>query len=259
MLATTNQPAATPAGSARTAPDVIVIDVRDPGDTLPTPPGDPPAHLARIVDLQVKLLDANDRQAAANRDWLQSRGIRALNLVSSPGAGKTTLLARTLDALAPAIKCAVLVGDLETDNDARRLRRDGVPVAQITTGGTCHLDASMIARGLAVLPLEGVQLLFIENVGNLVCPASFDLGENRRVTLLACTEGEDKPLKYPPIFTSAHAVVLNKIDLTAAVGFDRASARTNVQRIAPQAELFEVSARTGEGFDAWLAYLRAMS
>jgi hydrogenase nickel incorporation protein HypB len=237
---------------------VTVIDVRDPTDTLPTPPGDPPAHASHVVNLQVKLLDQNDRQAEANRAWLLSRGIRALNLVSSPGAGKTTLLARTLDALAPDVRCAVLVGDLETDNDARRLRRDGVPVAQITTGGTCHLDAGMVARGLAALPLDGVRLLFIENVGNLVCPASFDLGENRRVTLLSCTEGEDKPLKYPPIFTSAHAVVLNKIDVAAVLGFDRAVARANIRRIAPQAELLELSARTGEGFDAWLAYLRAM-
>ena len=152
----------------------------------------------------------------------------------------------------------MLVGDLETDNDARRLRRAGLPVAQITTGGTCHLDASMVARGLAALPLDGVRLLFIENVGNLVCPASFDLGENRRITLLSCTEGEDKPLKYPPIFTSAHAVILNKIDVAAALGFDRAAALANIRRVASQAEVFELSARTGEGCDRWLAYLRGL-
>lgn len=254
-----NNSASAPSASSAAGAGVILIDVRDLDDTLPAPPGDPPAHGVRVVDLQVRLLDENDRQAAANRAWLQARGIRALNFVSSPGAGKTTLLARTLDALAPDVRCAVLVGDLETDNDARRLRRDGVPVAQITTGGTCHLDASMVARGLAALPLDGVRLLFIENVGNLVCPASFDLGENRRVTLLSCTEGEDKPLKYPPIFTSAHAVILNKTDIAAAVGFDRTIARASVRRIAPQAELFELSARTGAGFDAWLAYLRAMA
>ena len=130
-------------------------------------------------------------------------------------------------------------------------------MAQITTGGTCHLDASMIARGLAAIPLDGVRLLIIENVGNLVCPASFDLGENRRITMLSCTEGEDKPLKYPPIFTSAHAVLLNKIDVAAVLGFDRAAALSNIRRVAPQAEVFEVSARTGEGFGPWLAYLRA--
>ncbi len=238
-------------------PEVILVDVRDPDDTLPAPPGDPAPRGPRVIELQAKLLDHNDRQAAANRTLLRERGIRAFNLVSSPGAGKTALLERTLDALAGEVRCAVLVGDLETDNDARRLRRAGVPVAQITTGGTCHLDAAMVARGLAALPLEGIQLLFIENVGNLVCPASFDLGENRRITLLSCTEGEDKPLKYPPIFTSAHAVVLNKIDVAAVLGFDRALAGQHIRRIAPQAEVFELSARTGEGFAPWLAYLRS--
>jgi hypothetical protein len=154
------------------ANDVIVVDVREPDDTPVTPPGDPVPGSRRTVELQARLLDQNDRQAAENRAVLKARGIRSLNFVSSPGAGKTALLERTLDALAGEVRCAVLVGDLETDNDARRLRRPGLPVAQITTGGTCHLDASMIARGLAALPLEGVQLLFIENVGNLVCPAS---------------------------------------------------------------------------------------
>ena len=237
---------------------VVVVDVRDPADTPPPPPGDKLPGRPRSVDLAVRLLDQNDRQAAANRARLRRQGICTLNFVSSPGAGKTTLLERTLDALAATVRCAVLVGDLETDNDARRLRREGLPVAQITTGGTCHLDAAMIARGLDALPLAGVRLLFVENVGNLVCPASFDLGENRRVTLLSCTEGEDKPLKYPPIFTSAHAVILNKIDAAAALGFDRAAALANIRHVAPQAAVFELSARTGEGFDAWLAYLRAL-
>ena len=246
--------------TARTPPrgEVILVDVREPGDLPPAPPGDALPGAPRTVDLQVRLLDENDRRAAENRALLQQQGIRAVNFVSSPGAGKTTLLERTLDALAGEVRCAVLVGDLETDNDARRLRRAGLPVAQITTGGTCHLDAAMVARGIAALPLEGVRLLLVENVGNLVCPASFDLGENRRVTLLACTEGEDKPLKYPPIFTSAHAVILNKIDIAAAIGFDRAAALANIRRVAPQAEVFELSARTGEGFDRWLAYLRAL-
>jgi hydrogenase nickel incorporation protein HypB len=245
--------------SIRESSRVIVVDVRDPADQPPAPPGDPVAGSVRVVEMQARLLDANDRQAAANRARLSALGIRALNLVSSPGAGKTTLLERTLDALAGEMRCAVLVGDLETDNDARRLRREGVPVAQITTGGTCHLDASMVARGLDALALDGVRLLFIENVGNLVCPASFDLGENRRITLLSCTEGEDKPLKYPPIFTSAHAVALNKIDAAAALGFDRTAALANIRRVAPQAEVMEISARTGEGLDHWLAYLRAMT
>ena len=235
-----------------------MVDVRDPTDTLPPPPGDPVQSGRRTVDLQVRILDENDRRAADNRAFFRERGIRALNFVSSPGSGKTTLLQRTLGALAGEVRAAVLVGDLETANDAQRLRRPGVPVAQITTGGTCHLDASMIARGLAALPLDGVRLLFIENVGNLVCPASFDLGENRRITLVSCTEGEDKPLKYPPMFSSAHAVILTKIDVAAAMEFDLDLARTNIRRAAPQAEVFELSARTGEGFDAWLAYLRAL-
>ncbi|MBE2213142.1 MAG: hydrogenase nickel incorporation protein HypB [Opitutaceae bacterium] len=242
-----------------TPPEVIVVDVREPDDTPPPPPGD---HLTgtpvRVVDLAARLLDKNDVQAAANREIFRARGLRVLNLVSSPGAGKTTLLQRTLDALAPEIRCAVLVGDLETDNDAQRLRRPGVPVAQITTGGACHLDASMIQRGLDALSLPDTRLLFIENVGNLVCPASFDLGENRRVTLLSCTEGEDKPLKYPPIFTSAHVILLTKIDVAEALGFDRATALQNIRRINPHAEVIELSSRSGEGMERWLAYLRGM-
>lgn len=236
----------------------ILVDVRDPDDRPPPPPGDPLPGATRTLELQVRLLDENDRQAAKNRDLLRARGIVALNLVSSPGAGKTTLLQRTLAALEGEVRCAVLVGDLETDNDARRLHRPGLPVAQITTGGTCHLDATMVARGLAAVPLEGVRLLFIENVGNLVCPASFDLGENRRVALLSCTEGEDKPLKYPPMFTSAHAVLLTKRDIAEAVGCDRAAMLANARRVAPQATVIELSSRTGEGFDAWLAYLRML-
>jgi len=242
-----------------TPSDVIVVDVREPDDAPPPPPGDHlPGTPVRTVELAEKLLDKNDRQAAANRELFRARGLRVLNLVSSPGAGKTTLLQRTLDALTPTVRCAVLVGDLETDNDAQRLRRPDVPVAQITTGGACHLDASMIQRGLEALALGDTRLLFIENVGNLVCPASFDLGENRRVTLLSCTEGEDKPLKYPPIFTSAHVILLTKIDVAGALGFDRATALANIRRINPHAEVIELSARSGEGLDRWLAYLRGI-
>jgi hydrogenase nickel incorporation protein HypB len=244
--------------SPRPSDPVTIVDVRDPADAPPSPPGDPVRVETRVVELHARLLDANDRQAELNRERFARLGIRALNFVSAPGAGKTTLLGRTLDTLAADVRCAVLVGDLETDHDARRLRRADVPVVQITTGGTCHLDATMVARGLDALDLDGVHLLFIENVGNLVCPASFDLGENRRVTLLSCAEGEDKPLKYPPLFTSAHAVLLNKIDVAAALGFDRGEAVANIHRAAPQAEVFELSARTGEGCDAWLRYLRAM-
>ncbi len=239
------------------APEIVIVDVRDPDDTLPRPPGDVLPGV-RSVDLNLRILDENDRRAEQNRRHLAQLGIRALNFVSSPGAGKTTLLQKTLALLPADLRAAVLVGDLETANDARRLRRPGVPVAQITTGGACHLDASMVSRAMDAVPLADVRLLFIENVGNLVCPASFDLGENRRVTLVSCTEGEDKPLKYPPMFSSAHAVLLTKIDVAETMEFDRGLALENIRRAAPQAEVLEVSAKTGEGMDAWLAYLRGV-
>jgi hydrogenase nickel incorporation protein HypB len=147
------------------------------------------------------------------------------------------------------------VGDLETDRDAQRLRRSHAPVAQITTGTACHLDAEMVARGVEALDLDGVRILFIENVGNLVCPASFDLGESIRVVLLSTTEGEDKPLKYPPIFKSANVVLITKTDVAGVLGFDRAAAADNVRRIAPQARVIELSARSGEGIDQWYGLL----
>ena len=212
----------------------------------------------KSIDVRIPLLEKNDILAERNRGFFLGRGLVALNLVSSPGAGKTTLLERTLDELGRETKCAVLVGDLETENDGRRLRRPYAPVAQITTGTTCHLDASMIARGVESIELEGVKLLFIENVGNLVCPASFDLGEQLRVVLLSTTEGEDKPLKYPPIFKSAQVVLLTKVDVAQALGFDRALAVENIGRIAPQARIIQLSARTGEGFGEWLALLRSL-
>ncbi|HEX9781541.1 MAG TPA: hydrogenase nickel incorporation protein HypB [Opitutaceae bacterium] len=240
--------------------DVVTVDVRDPSDLPPQPPGDFPVAggQVRTLEINTALLDANDRVAAANRKHFKALGLRVVNLVSSPGAGKTSLLARTLEALAPEVRCGVLVGDLETDNDARRLRHAAVPVAQITTGSACHLDAGMIARVLDSIDHEGLRLLFVENVDNLVCPASFDLGETVRVTLFSCTEGEDKPLKYPPLYKSAHVVILTKIDLAEAAGFDRAAARENVRRMAPQARAIETSARTGEGVDDWLGFLRSL-
>lgn len=220
------------------------------------PTQDPQRTLVHSLDVHTPLLARNDAAAARNRAHFAQRKIFALNLVSSPGAGKTTLLSRTVDEFGLACRCAVVVGDLETDNDARRIHRPHVPVAQITTGSACHLDAEMVTRGVAELPLDGVRVLFIENVGNLVCPAAFDLGEARRVVLLSATEGEDKPLKYPPIFKSAHLVLLTKIDVADALGFDRQIAVDNIRRIAPQAELIELSARSGEGVDQWYAYLR---
>jgi len=222
--------------------------------------GEPPAGAAapatRTIDLTIPLLEKNDRRAARNRTFFRERGLLALNLVSSPGTGKTALLERTLDDLGREVKCAVLVGDLETDRDAQRLHRPHVSVAQITTGSACHLDAEMVARGLEALELDQVRLLFIENVGNLVCPASFDLGEALRVVLLSTTEGEDKPLKYPPIFKSAQVVLLTKIDLEDRLGFDRAAALENIRRIAPQARVLALSSRSGEGMAEWYQLLR---
>ena len=201
------------------------------------------------------VLAANQREAERNRDTFRARGIVALNLVSSPGSGKTTLLRATLERLQPRVGCAVVVGDLETQADAEALRPSGAPVVQITTGTVCHLDARMVAAAVDTLPKDGVRLLFIENVGNLVCPASFDLGEAHRIVLLATTEGENKPLKYPPIFHGARAVVITKTDLTEPAGFQIEPARDAITRVAPQAEIFELSSRTGAGLDAWIAFL----
>jgi hydrogenase nickel incorporation protein HypB len=215
----------------------------------------PTKAATRTVEVHMNLLEGNDRQAAANRRRFREAGILALNLVSSPGAGKTALLERTLSEFGRKTRCAAVVGDLATDNDARRLGRFGASVEQITTGSACHLDAGMVSRAVERLALSGVRVLFIENVGNLVCPASFDLGERLRVVLLSCAEGEDKPLKYPPIFKSARVVILTKIDVAGVLGFDRAAAAENIRRIAPQARLIELSARTGEGVAAWYEML----
>lgn len=201
------------------------------------------------------LLDANQCAADLNRCYFRDHGILALNLVSSPGAGKTTLLKTTLERLHPHIGCAVVVGDLETQADAEALRPTGAPVIQITTGTVCHLDARMVAAAVARLPHTGLRLLFIENVGNLVCPASFDLGEAHRIVLLATTEGENKPLKYPPIFHGARAVVITKTDLAEPAGFRVELARQAITQVAPQAEVLTLSSRNGDGLDTWVAFL----
>ena len=212
----------------------------------------------RSADLNLPLLERNDILAERNRGYFLGRGLVALNLVSSPGAGKTTLLERTLDEFGRATRCAVLVGDLETDCDGQRLNRPHATVAQITTGTVCHLDAGMIARAVESVDLDGCRMLFIENVGNLVCPASFDLGEQIRVVLLSTPEGEEKPLKYPPIFKSAHVVLLTKVDVADALGFNRAVALENIRRIAPQARIIALSTRTGEGLPQWYEFLRSL-
>jgi hydrogenase nickel incorporation protein HypB len=210
----------------------------------------------RSVVVRQGLLVKNDAQAMRNRELFRVRGVLAINLLSSPGSGKTALLERTLTDLAPDLPTGVVVGDLATDNDARRLRRPGVEVVQITTGNVCHLEAAMVERACAQMDLDRISLLFIENVGNLVCPASYDLGEELRVVLLSVTEGEDKPLKYPKMFKLADLVVVTKIDLAPFVDFDRDAVLRNIAEVAPQAAVLEVSARTGQGLEGWYAYLK---
>jgi hydrogenase nickel incorporation protein HypB len=211
---------------------------------------------ARTLQVREAILSKNDRLAEQNRGYFRAKGILALNLLSSPGSGKTTLIERTLKELGPEGRAAVIVGDLATDNDATRIRATGAPAVQITTGSACHLDAAMVAKAAAQLHLEGLRLLIIENVGNLVCPAAYDLGEDLRIVLLSTTEGEDKPVKYPVIFKSAQAVLLTKMDLAEAAGFEREKAVANIRGVAPQAALLELSARTGQGLDKWLEFLR---
>ena len=209
----------------------------------------------QTLSLHQPLLMKNDRLAERNRGFLRAKGIIAINIVSSPGSGKTTFLAKTLEMLNDEIPSAVIVGDLETANDAARLRDKGAPVVQVTTGTVCHLDAEMISQSLEELDLKDRRLLFIENVGNLVCPSSYDLGESMRVVLISVTEGEDKPLKYPPIFHGAKAVIVTKTDMLAASGIDLEALRRNIHAVSRDAEIIEVSARTGEGMLQWMKLL----
>jgi hydrogenase nickel incorporation protein HypB len=209
------------------------------------------------VPLERKVLNENDRIAAGLRERFRRNGTFCLNLISSPGSGKTALLERTLEGFDPARRVAVLTGDIQTDNDARRLARYGFPVRQITTGGACHLDARMVERGLDGWPVEDFEILFLENVGNLVCPTSYDLGEDARAVLLSVTEGEDKPLKYPATFHHADLMVLNKIDLLPYVPFQAALACENARRVQPEIEIVEVSCTSGQGLDRWRAWLEA--
>jgi hydrogenase nickel incorporation protein HypB len=210
----------------------------------------------RIALLRRGILKKNDELAAVLRDRYSSAGVMVLNLVSSPGTGKTAFLERTLTELkSKGARVAALVGDLETDNDARRLAASGAPVRQINTHGICHLDAEMIDKHLEGWELDDLDFLFIENVGNLVCPSSYDLGEKMRVALLSVTEGEDKPLKYPAMFNSADAAVITKIDLAEPCGFDRELALNNIREIRPGIRIFETSAKTGAGMREWLNYL----
>jgi hydrogenase nickel incorporation protein HypB len=215
-----------------------------------------PDGRAAITVLQ-GLLTANDRQAAHNRAHFDAAGVLVVNLMSAPGAGKTALLEATIEALASEMKMAVIEGDLETENDAARIRAKGVPAHQITTGSACHLDAHLIHHALHALPVAGLDILFIENVGNLVCPASFDLGHHRNVTLLSVTEGDDKPAKYPVMFRAADLVLITKTDLLAVLDdFDPAQAEGHLRRLASDAPLITLSARRGQNLYAWLDWLR---
>jgi len=207
------------------------------------------------LPLERKVLSENDRIAAELRRRFADQGVLCLNLISSPGSGKTTLLERTLEAFPPSTRVAVLTGDIQTENDAARLRRFGFPVRQITTGGTCHLDARMIERALADWRSVSCDLLFIENVGNLVCPASYDLGEAAKVVVLSVTEGEDKPLKYPAIFLKSKLLVLSKIDLLPYVPFDMAAAEGNARLIHPEIDVVKLSCLTGAGLEQWRAWI----
>jgi hydrogenase nickel incorporation protein HypB len=207
------------------------------------------------IPLERKVLSENDRVAARLRNRFHECGILCVNLISSPGSRKTSLLERTLGRLPRDTRVAVLTGDIQTDNDARRLARFGFPAQQITTGGACHLDARMVERALADWKLEDLDLLIIENVGNLVCPSSYDLGEAAKIVLLSVTEGEDKPLKYPAIFLKSELLVLNKIDLLPYVSFDVAQARENARSIHLGMEILEVSCTTGQGLDEWIRWI----
>jgi hydrogenase nickel incorporation protein HypB len=213
----------------------------------------------RLIQVRQHVLKQNDVAARALRDRFREAGVFVVSLVSSPGAGKTAFLERSLTLLRDRHRVAALVGDLATDNDAQRLARAQVPIRQILTGTVCHLEAEMVRNSLEGWNLEDLDFLFVENVGNLVCPSTYDLGENLRLVLLSVTEGEDKPLKYPPIFNSSDVAVITKIDLAVAVEFDRAAAHRSIQSVRPGIAVLEVSAKTGQGMDQWLSFLEAAS
>ena len=210
---------------------------------------------SRTVKLEQDILAKNNAYAAKNRAWLAGRGVFALNLVSSPGSGKTTLLCKTIEALKGKLPIAVIEGDQQTSNDAERIRATGAPAVQINTGKGCHLDAHMVGHAFEQLPIENNSALMIENVGNLVCPAAFDLGEAGKVVILSVTEGEDKPLKYPDMFRAARLMLVNKCDLLPHLEFDIELAIANARRVNPLIEVIRVSATKGDGMADWLAWI----
>ncbi len=211
---------------------------------------------SKVISVETDVLAKNNRLAEGNRALFSGHGVFALNLVSSPGSGKTTILERTLRELSESFSCAVIEGDQQTDNDAMRIAATGVKVRQINTGAGCHLDAHMVLHAAVEFDLAALDLLFIENVGNLVCPASFDLGENHKVVVLSITEGEDKPLKYPQMFHEADVMILNKIDLLPHLKFDLEKCREMARRVNPGLKIIELSAQTGEGMDIWYDWLK---
>ncbi len=226
--------------------------------------GEPPEthrHGTREIKVVRRVLDANDIMADQNRKLFTQKGVFVLNMMSSPGSGKTTTLIRTLGILLPEIRCAVIVGDICSTYDADQLSVTGAPVVQINTdefGGDCHLAAHVVAKALSEIDLDKADLLVVENVGNLVCPAEFDMGEDARVVVLSVAEGEDKPIKYPLMFRQCHAALLNKVDLLPYLDYDRDLAVSNIRQINPEMPVFPLSAKTGEGFEPWLEWLSSM-
>ncbi len=207
------------------------------------------------IAVEKKVLNENQLKAMELREKFREHGITCVNIISSPGSGKTALLEKTLATFPETMRVVVLTGDLQTENDAKRLAKYGFPVKQIITGGTCHLDARMIEKHLADWPLEDIDLLIIENVGNLVCPSSYDLGEEAKIVMLSVTEGEDKPLKYPSIFARSELMILSKTDLLPYVPFDTAKAKENARAVHPGMEIVEVSTTAGNGLEQWMNWL----
>ena len=214
---------------------------------------------SRTVQIKQNILEKNDKNAMNNREFLADHGVVAVNLISSPGSGKTMLLEKTLEQLNGKIKCAVIVGDQQTDNDAKRLEGKGAKVIQIETKSACHLNAAQVGEALPKVIEKDTELLFIENVGNLVCPAAFDLGENFKIALLSVTEGEDKPVKYPVLFSDAQIVLLTKTDLVPHLEWDMQKCRKFIRNIKPGVFIFELSAKTGDGMDEWIKYLSGLT
>ena len=221
--------------------------------------GNPTLEDKKTVEVITKILDANDKQAESNRKHFDQHGIFAINLMSSPGAGKTTLLEKTIELLGDELKIGVIEGDLETNRDAERIKTKGAPAYQITTGQACHLDAFMVHEGIHHLPLEELDIVFVENVGNLVCPASYDIGTHLNVVLLSVPEGDDKPAKYPVMFRSADLMLITKIDLLPYFDFDVKKAIEEARALNPKMDVIQISTKTGEGLDKWINYIKLKS